>query len=384
MELVQAGGKGKVAIYNRDGLYWLRWSYQGKRYSLAVGHSQIKPTRALAARIETDMAAGHFDATLNSYRPQVDQKVDQKFDPVLGVVELWERFTDYRRGDGTSGSTIAAKYLPMKANLTRWKGDIESEPSAREFVEYLRSRQSPTISNQNLALLKGFGRWCVEQGHWQANYFEKLKPAKVQIAPKRDNPFSSDEVRLFLQTIKTDATYYKYHDFCYCLFHLGCRPSELIGLRWSAIDFTRRTITISESLSRGDDGKSAGYARKRKATKTGNVRILPMTDSMYALMQGRFQECQPKSQDELVFTSPTGRAIDDHNFSQRCWRAICQKAGIPYRPPYIARHTALSHIVESTGSLAQAAAVAGHSSLRMVSQTYGHLVAKVKMPSYET
>jgi len=125
MELVQAGGKGKVAIYNRDGLYWLRWSYQGKRYSLAVGHSQIKPTRALAARIETDMAAGHFDATLNSYRPQVDQKVDQKFDPVFGVQELWQRFTDYRRVDGTSGATIAAKYLPMLANLTRWKGDIE-------------------------------------------------------------------------------------------------------------------------------------------------------------------------------------------------------------------------------------------------------------------
>jgi integrase len=98
---------------------------------------------------------------------------------------------------------------------------------------------------------------------------------------------------------------------------------------------------------------------------------------------GRFQECQPRSPDELVFTSPTGRAIDDHNFSQRCWRRICQKAGIPYRPPYIARHTALSHIVESTGSLAMAAAVAGHSSLRMVSQTYGHLIAKIQMPAYE-
>lgn len=250
-------------------------------------------------------------------------------------------------------------------------------------MEYLHSRQSVTVANQNLALLKGFGRWCVEQGHWPANYFEKLKPAKVQVAPKRDNPFTADEVRLFLATIKTDPHYFRYHDFCFCLFHLGCRPSELIGLRWGAIDFNRRMITISESLSRGDDGKSAGYARKRKATKTGNVRVLPMTDSVYALMQGRFQESQPKSQDELVFTSPTGRAIDDHNFSQRCWRSICQRAGIPYRPPYIARHTALSHIVESTGSLAQAAAVAGHSSLRMVSQTYGHLVSRVEMPNYD-
>jgi integrase len=390
MEVVQAGGKGRVAIYDRDGLYWLRWSYRGKRYSLAVGHAQIKPARALAARIEADMAAGHFDSTLEAYRPQVDQKVDQKFDslrgeaiPVLGVVELWQRFTDYRRRDGTSGATIAAKYLPMKANLTRWGGEMDSEDAARQLVEYLRSRQSVTVANQNLALLKGFGRWCVEQGHWQSNHFEKLKPAKVQVAAKRDNPFTADEVKRFLTTIKTDPHYFVYHDFAYCLFHLGCRPSELIGLRWGAIDFNRRMITISESLSRGDDGKTAGYARKRKATKTGNVRVLPMTESVFTLLTRRFQECQPQSPDELVFTSPTGRAIDDHNFSQRCWRRICQKAGIPYRPPYIARHTALSHIVESTGSLAMAAAVAGHSSLRMVSQTYGHLIAKIQMPAYE-
>jgi integrase len=383
MELVQAGGKGKVAIYNRDGLYWLRWSYKGKRYSLAVGHSQIKPTRALAARIETDMAAGHFDATLNSYRPQVDQKVDQTSDPVLGVQELWQMFMDARRLAGTSEFFINNRFQSLARNLARWGKDITSEDNARAFIEYLRTRQSPSTANDNLRHLKSFGRWAVEQGHREDNYFEKIKPGKVQIAPKRDHPFSADEVKRFLATIKTDPHYFSYHDFCYCLFHLGTRPSELIGLRWGAIDFNRRMITIAESLSRGDDGKSAGYARKRKSTKNGTVRILPMTETVYGLLMGRFQESQPKSPDELVFTSPTGRAIDDHNFSQRCWRSICQRAGIPYRPPYIARHTALSHIVESTGSLAQAAAVAGHNSLRMVSQTYGHLVSRVQMPDYE-
>ncbi|WP_247216782.1 hypothetical protein [Synechococcus sp. C9] len=35
-------------------------------------------------------------------------------------------------------------------------------------------------------------------------------------------------------------------------------------------------------------------------------------------------------------------------------------------------------------SLAQAAAVADHANLRMVSQTYGHLVSKVRMPDYES
>ncbi|APB34910.1 phage integrase family protein [Gloeomargarita lithophora Alchichica-D10] len=382
-EVLKDGGKGKVAIVRRDEFLSVRWSYKGKRYGyISLGHNSLKRAEAVVLRIEDDMAAGLFDASLHRYFPKDDGKSGTRPVPDLGLLELWQSFTEWSRIQGATERYLNWRYPPMAANLTRWGRQISDSDSAREFMEFLRSRQSPTTANRNLSFLRGFGRWCVEQNQWQVNHFEKLKPAKVQTAPKRDNPFTAEEVTRFLATIKVDPHYFRYHDFAYCLFHLGCRPSELIGLRWGAIDFTRRLITISESLSRGDDGKTAGYARKRKATKTGNVRTLPMTESVYALLMGRFQEAQPKSFDELIFTSPTGRAIDDHNFSQRCWRSICQKAGIPYRPPYIARHTALSHIVENIGSLAQAAAVAGHSSLRMVSQTYGHLVAKIEMPDY--
>ncbi|WP_157776231.1 tyrosine-type recombinase/integrase [Gloeomargarita lithophora] len=381
---VEAGRKGKPGIWQVNGLYVLRWSYGGKRYVLSLGHDKLNLAQGVAAKVEADIVAGHFDPTLEAYRPKVAKRDQELAKCGLASLELWQRFTESRRQDGTSESFISNRFGSLAKNFERWDGQIDSENTARGFLEFLRSRQSPTTANDNLRHLKSFGRWCVEQNHWQANHFEKLKPAKVQTAPKRDNPFTAEEVTRFLATIKVDPHFFGYHDFCYCLFHLGCRPSELIGLRWGAIDFPRRMFTISESLSRGDDGKTAGYARKRKATKTGNVRVLPLIPSVYDLLMERYQVSQPKSVDELIFTSPTGRAIDDHNFSQRCWRSICQKAGIPYRPPYITRHTCLSHIVEATGSLAQAAAVAGHSSLRMVSQTYGHLVAKIEMPSYES
>jgi hypothetical protein len=56
---------------------------------------------------------------------------------------------EYRRQEGTGGTTLAAKYQPMMANLNHWGTDIDSEDTARQFVEYLRTRQSPTIANQN-------------------------------------------------------------------------------------------------------------------------------------------------------------------------------------------------------------------------------------------
>ncbi|MCS7032295.1 MAG: hypothetical protein NZL92_12325, partial [Gloeomargarita sp. SKYG116] len=197
-----------VAIYSRDGLYWLRWSYQGKRYGLAVGHGQIKPTRALAAKIETDMAAGHFDVSLEAYKPKVDQKLDQTRDPVLSTGELWQMYMEVKRPD-VSGQRIAAVYEPILANLRRYGRDIADLESAQGFINLLRSRQSVLIANQNLTLLKSFGAWCVKQGHWQVNHFADIPPAKGGIRPRK-NPFTVDEVHRFLATIKTDADYWHY------------------------------------------------------------------------------------------------------------------------------------------------------------------------------
>lgn len=391
---------GEVSLYDVNGRLYLRWRHQGKLYSLAVGmgnyNAGVKTARQLAGRIESDMAHDRagigeplFDPTLSKYSPRPKAALnDLAQESAPSTVELWDRFTGYRRegyktGRGgfkrTSPQAIASKYLPLRANLKRFGKDITDETSAREFFKLIKGRQSPRTANQNLSLLLGFGRWAVESGHWESNHFDTVPPEEETEKPRRD-AFTADEVRRFLAAIKIDKYFWRYHDFAYALFHLGCRPSELIGLRWGHVDLEGRKVVICESLSRGEDGQTAGYARQRRGTKTGNIRYLPLDDEMLTLLKGR--RPVDATPDSLVFPAPRGGPIDDHLFSQRCWRSICEKAEIPYRSPYVARHTCLSHIVEATGSLAQAAAVAGHANLSMVSKTYGHLVTDIQLPRY--
>jgi integrase len=168
-------------------------------------------------------------------------------------------------------TAYSTRYQPLLSHLKRFNQDVvDNEVAAHQFLDLFREVASHLAhANLNLWLVKKFGTWAVKQGHWTENYFASIRPLKVERAPRRDKPFTAEEVNLFLSTIKTDPNYFSYHDFCYCLFHLGCRPSELIGLRWGRVDLVRHTVTICESLSRGDDGKTAGYARKRKSTKTG-------------------------------------------------------------------------------------------------------------------
>jgi integrase len=367
--------RGTVSIVNRDGMLYLRFKREGKDYRLAV-HLADSPYNRLAAQklatqIETEMAAGIFDPTLDRYRPA-------KKTETIDTVTLFERFIIYRQRQGTSGQAISTRYRPLLANLRRFERSISTEQDARDFMEVLRSRQSPTISNQNLSLLRGFCDWAIQAGHIDTNPFTAIKPVKA--TKNRRQPFSREEISKILATAKFHRTYSSYHDFILILLSLGLRPSEAIGLRWQHIDLMRKQVTITESLSRSADGRSSGTARQRKATKTTSQTVLPLTDRLCTMLAGRRPlECKP---DDLVFTSAKGLAIDDHSFSQRVWKRILQDAGVEHRPPYNSRHSFTSHLIESGASLPQVAAMLGHRSTRMVAETYGHMLDRPTMPEF--
>ncbi|MGB3299272.1 MAG: tyrosine-type recombinase/integrase [Phormidesmis sp.] len=377
----QRGRRGGVSVTARGGILRLRWSYKGKRQHLSLQIPDTARNRSVAAekarQIEADLVSGDYDDTLTRYRLAHTVELPA---PHLSTVELFELFTDFKRLDGVSGQAINTKYSALRSNIARLGRDILSLNDARQLVQLLRDRQSPLIANQNLFLLKSFGKWLVNENYFATNFFESIRSQKGSAAKKQDRtPFSRQELALFLQTMREHPTAAHYYDFTVVLFSLGLRPSEAIGLRWRDVSLSRQEITIRESLSRSPSGKSSGAARQRKGTKTGNVRVLPLNDRLIHLFTGRWHlEIEP---DELIFTGVEGLPIDDHNYRERYWKVVCKDAGIPYRPPYTARHTLLSYGIEYGGwSLKQAAYMAGHKDIKMIAETYGHLMDKPELP----
>jgi integrase len=375
--------KGSVSITTRNKMLRLRWTYQGKEYYLALGCPDTPFNRTLAKRkvaaIEADLAYGAFDSSLEKYKDKPLLAPEEV--KVQSTVELFTAFMEARQEDGsTSGQAIASRYKPLLSNLKRFGKDIINEESAREFVDYIRSRQSPHIANQNLSLLKGFCAWGIEQGHITNNPFAVIKPLKVNhvVSPTR-LPFTATEIRKLLDVARLHPRWHSYHDFCMVLLYLGIRPSEGIGLRWRHIDWQRRTILVRESLSRSPEGRTAGYARQKKATKNHKVRIIDLHPDLYTMLQGRFT---PTVQaDDLIFTTVTGKAIDDHNFSQRTWRDLCKAAGIEHRVPYAARHSLGSHLLENGATIPQAAAILGNRP-ETLARYYAHAINRPDMPGF--
>lgn len=378
----QRAPKGSVSVKRRGEYLQIRWSVSGREFSLSAGLNtplNSYNARELAAQIERDIAIGQFDPTLEKYKPKPLEPEPVK----LSVVEMFEQFTEHRRAEGTSDQAISSRYKPLLANMKRFGQPIDSEASARKFVDLLRSRQSARIANQNLSLLRGFAVWAVDLGLMPENPFKSIKPLKQSktVSPTR-RPFTRQEITILLATAKTHPRFYQWHDFCMVLLYLGLRPSEAIGLRWQDVDIDRAEITISSSLARDGDGRSRGTARVRRGTKTGSIRVLPLAESLQVMLRGRAAATAGKPGD-LIFTSPKGKPIDDHNFSQREWKALCKAAGVPHRVPYACRHTVLSHGIEQGMTPQQAAYIAGHSSARMVNETYGHMITKPTLPDWQ-
>lgn len=368
--------RGGIHIHDRGNMLQLRWTVDGRGKSLSMGPSTTLNrllAEQVAAQIACDIATGQYDRSLAKYKPK-------PIKPHYSTIHLFQAFIDQRRADGITEQTIITHYKAMANHLTVFGSDIETEQEARKFINQLRARQNNQTVNSNLAMLKAFMEWATEQGYLDRNPFATIKPFKVKSAPRTRKPFTAEEVKLILNAAIADETTAPYHDFILGLLSLGTRPSELIGLRWQDVNWNRSEIRIGSSLSRAGDGRSSGKARERKATKTGNSRIVPIPSRLFAILQQRKSPTAKPS--DLVFPAPHGGAIDDHNFSQRAWKRILKRAGVPHRPPYACRHTCISHLIEQGATLPQAAQVAGHTNTRMVAQVYGHAISQPQMPEF--
>ena len=374
--------RGGVSVTTRNNILRLRWTYKRQKKQLSLQIPDSEENRAIAAKkaaqIEADIISGDYDESLDRYRMAHTVLPSM---PELSTVSLFEQFMEYKRLEGVSGQALSSKYKSLRSNIRRLGKDLLTTDDARHLVALLRKRQAPRTANQNLTLLKSFGAWLVESGHFDQNLFDGIRRQKGAKASKQQDrtPFTPDELARFLPAMLLHPTASHYYDFTVLLFSLGLRPSEAIGLRWSHVDLVRRTVTIRESLSRGEDGRTAGGARQRKGTKSDNARTLPLNQTLVDILTARWSlDALP---DDLIFLAVGGQPIDDRNYRNRYWKPICEAARIPYRPPYTARHTLISHGLEYYGwTNKQAAAIAGHTTTRMIEETYSHLMEMPEMP----
>ena len=178
-------------------------------------------------------------------------------------------------------------------------------------------------------------------------------------------PPSKNDIKRLLAAAESDPNFYVELIFSSLS---GARAGEQRALRWRDIDSTAGGIKITRSVDRFK-------VEQPPKTEAGN-RTVPMSDLLKRKMQEFRLRSHFSKDDDLVFPSATGGFADHDNMIKRKFLPAVERAGIPRINWHALRHYAVSTWIEQGMSPKEIQTFAGHSTLQVTMDRYGHLFPK--------
>ncbi|MDY0269927.1 Arm DNA-binding domain-containing protein [Trichloromonas sp.] len=214
---------------------------------------------------------------------------------------------------------------------------------------------SPDRINHIMTTLRMILEDAADRFHFSTP-FSRIKPLKV-IRSDVD-PFSMEEVSLFLERIRED-----FRDYYIVRFFTGMRTGEIDGLQWEYVDFERRLIRVRETLVDG----------RVDVTKTSaSIREISMSTPVYEALCRQHQATGNLG--AFVFCNREGQPLDHRNITKRIWYPSLRVMGLKPRKPYQTRHTAATLWLAAGENPEWIARQMGHSTTRMLFTVYSRFV----------
>lgn len=147
----------------------------------------------------------------------------------------------------------------------------------------------------------------------------------------------------------------------------GARQGELIGLKWSDVDWTNRQIHIQRTFN-----NQAWYDPK---TPTSDRKI-DLGPSMIADLKEWKLAC-PSNDLDLVFPNEALMPINHNNMVKRYFEPALKDAGIERIRFHDLRHTYASLLIDQGENIKYIQSQLGHSTPSVTLNIYAHLINNV-------
>lgn len=153
------------------------------------------------------------------------------------------------------------------------------------------------------------------------------------------------------------------------LLATGLRYGEAIGLKVGRVDVLAGTLTVLETMH--EAGKGQYVFTEPKSERSRRTVTFPPE-----VAAGLVPLVANKGRHELVFTEPDGAPVT-RNFRTRVWARNTAAAGLPGVRIHDLRHTHAGALISANTPLTAVQRRLGHSSIRVTSDMYGHLMPEV-------
>lgn len=190
--------------------------------------------------------------------------------------------------------------------------------------------------------------------------------ALPKVEHKEMKTLTADQLSAFFQEARDSGVYELY----YLDLATGLRRGELLGLKWTDVDFDRRVVKVQRAISR-QNGKVVEAPLK---TKNAYCTLPLSADAISVLMHQR----RKTGSSEWVFPSPSGGPMSPDSVLHMLQRAL-KRAGLPRIRFHDLRHTCATMLCRRKISLRDIQLWLGHSTYQTTADIYTHLDYRDKM-----
>ena len=273
---------------------------------------------------------------------------------------LEENMIQWKRSYREMVKGIIAGHLLPKFGETEvsaiTKGDIlKFRASLAQVKNGSKEGLSPDRINHIMTPLRMILNEAADRYHFVTPYIgiKQLRVPKSEV-----DPFSLDEVNLFIANVRKDfMNYYTVR------FFTGLRTSEIDGLKWKYVDFERKQIHIREVLV-------AGHLDTTKTIHS--QRTIDMSNIVFKALKEQ-QKVTGKTS-EFVFCTRDGSPLQYSNVSNRVWYPTLRFLNMKRRTAYQTRHTTATLWLAAGENPEWIARQMGHANTKMLFTIYSRFV----------
>lgn len=366
---------GNVRSRSETGKLYLDFQYQNQRCreqtALPNTPANRKKLETMLQKIEAEILLGQFDYGKYFPNSRMLPKLQKQAAIIAGHFREAPLFRDFSetwfqemKSTWRNSYQSTVRGILDRQLLDRFGDKAVNEIKKADLLQFradlgaIKKKNGQGLSathiNRHMKIMRMILNEAADRFEFQTPY-RGIKPLKI---PKSDiDPFTLDEINLFLEHIRPD-----FKDYYTVRFFTGMRTGEIDGLKWCYVDFERRQILIRETIVK----------RKIEYTKTdSSQREIHMSQPVYEAL---LRQKEATGDKEYVFCTRAGTPLDYNRVSRRVWYPILDLLGLRRRNAYQTRHTAATLWLASGETPEWIARQMGHSNTEMLFRVYSRYV----------
>jgi len=221
---------------------------------------------------------------------------------------------------------------------------------------------------------------AVRWNYVSRNVCDLVKPPRI--VSREVTPLTLEQAHALLSSVRE----HRLEELLVVAVVTGMRRGELLALRWSNIDFERRTLLVLHTV---DYIPKYGYVETEPKTKAGK-RLISLTYFLVDMLRKhRLQQLEQRLKQgdawenrDLVFPDLRGGYFNP-NYLLRVFKKLLNEAGLPHMPFHDLRHSAATILLSMGVNIKVVQELLGHSNISITLGTYAHLLPSMQQEVVE-